>query len=244
MIIANLATFPGRRDVLSGTLERILPQVDKVNICMNGYDEIPSFLSIDKINAFIPSQDYRDVGKFVVNDFQDDDDIFYIDDDIIYPDDYVARLMSIRSSYESLNPIVGLHGVIYPDAYDGSVGSRVVFAFRKTLTAHRVVNQLGTGTVHCKGFQAASLEFMAGSERYVDVRFAVHAKKNGWPMLCANRGENWLDETYHDETIFSSFTAKWPREVVRECQVISGYSHIDPLHVLLIEDDPIGQDNS
>lgn len=235
MIIANMASFPGRKNILPIILERILPQVDLINLCLNNYEKIPSFLKHDKINTYIPKQDYRDVGKFIISDFDSDDDIFYLDDDIIYPKDYVDTLCAARTQYSSLQPVVGLHGVIYPDVYDGTVGNRVVFAFRKALNNPRVVNQLGTGTVHCKGYQAPSLNFMAGSERYVDVRFAKYAMYNQWPMICISRKDLWMDEIQQEESIFSTFTAAWPSVVVRECQTISGYAALNPNIVLKVE---------
>lgn len=235
MIIANMATFPARVDILSTCLERLLPQVDKINICLNNYMEIPGFLTHPKIRAFIPQQDYRDVGKFIATDFRPNDDIFYVDDDIIYPADYVDRLMAARESYRGVSPIVGLHGVIYPDVYDGNVDSRVVFAFRKALGSTRVVNQLGTGTVHCKGYQAAPLNFMIGSGRYVDVRYALFSKINNWPLVCIDRPNDWLGEVVQEVSLFASFTKAWPASVIKECQKISGYSKLSMSHVMKIE---------
>lgn len=235
MIIANMATFPARSGILPDTLNRILPQVDKINLCLNGYDDIPECLKKTKINAFIPDRDYRDVGKFAINNFADEDDIFYMDDDILYPEDYVERMISVRCEYSEINPVLGLHGVIYPDAYDGTVKSRIVFAFRKALEGPRVVNQLGTGTIYCKGFQAATLSFMKGSERFVDVRFAIHALNNSWPMVCVCRKDEWLSEVTQNQTIFSTFTSSWPLGVVKESQAISGYHLLDHSIVLAVE---------
>lgn len=227
MIIANMGTYPARRQVIIEALNTLLPQVDVLNLCLNNYDVIPNeLIGIEKLNCFIPTEDYRDVGKFVVNGFNENDDIFYVDDDILYPADYVERMMKYRESIKHLHPIIGLHGVIYPDVYDGHVQSRVVFTFNKEQKKSRVVNQLGTGTVYCKGYQAASFDFMNGSQKFVDVRFAVHARNNNWPMISISRAGNWLREVKTEETIFSTFTGCWPLDVIKECQLISGYKNI------------------
>lgn len=226
MIIANMATFPGRADVLEASINRIIPQVDKLNLCLNEYKKIPEYLKTPKINAFIPDDNYRDVGKFVCDDFQADDDVLYIDDDIIYPENYVVKMQEKRGSLALGDAIVGVHGVIYPDVYDGSVGSRVVFAFKRKLLASRRVNQLGTGTILCKGYQAAPLSFMNGSQRYVDVRYARYCLNNKWPQFCVNREDGWMSEIEHEVSIFNEFTKKWPDEVIKECQEICGYSKL------------------
>lgn len=235
MIIANMATFPARSDVLPDSLARILPQVDKINLCLNSYEKIPEYLNQPKINAFIPGQDYRDVGKFVVNDFSNDDYILYMDDDLIYPADYVSVLISEHQKYQSFSPIIGVHGVIYPDVYDGQVGCRVVFSFRQALNSSRVVNQLGTGTILCKGYQAVKLNYMIGSERFVDVRYSRYAYENGWPLICISRSLSWLEEVKYDETIFSTFTSQWPLQVIKECQCFSGYGKLSADISLLVE---------
>lgn len=235
MIIASMATFPKRKEGLVNVIEALLPQVDRLNICLNEYNEIPSFLIRDKVHAFIPPKDYRDVGKFLIYDFDRQDDIFYVDDDIIYPPNYVEKMKAAWEEYSEISPIIGVHGVIYPDLYDGLVKNRKVYSFRKSLDRPKIVNQLGTGTVFCKGYQAVNLDFMSGSERYVDVRFARWAIGNKWPMICIDRDELWLGEKNYEESIFSSFTREWPLEVIRECQSISGYGKMDINAIIKVE---------
>lgn len=243
MIIANMSTFPPRESLLLEVVDQVLPQVDRLNICLNDYSSVPELLKRDKVNAFIPDEDYRDVGKFVVDKFEGDDDIFYMDDDIFYPEGYVQALMTARDQFEDLNPVVGVHGIIYPDAYDGSVGNRKVFSFPKALPHFRVVNQLGTGTVHCKGFQAAPLGFMQGSQRFVDARYARYALDHQWPMLCIPRGSGWMTEFDSGESIFHSFTKSWPIEVVKECQAIAGYARLNVDAVIRVETHQLSGDS-
>lgn len=236
MIIANMATFPSRQ---SSTLQRaitsIAVQVDIVNLCLNQFDGIPLWLSeFANVNAYIPDNDYKDVGKFVVLPAAEDD-VFYVDDDIIYPQDYVKYSQSIVYKFESLSPIVGLHGVIYADVFDGNPQSRNVFSFRTRLATHRVVNQLGTGTVHCKGWQCPTLEYMRGSEKYCDVRFASYAMANNWPMICIAREANWLQDLEAGDSIFEGFTKTWPLAVTKEVQGIAGYGRLPLQAVASVE---------
>ncbi|WP_347331346.1 hypothetical protein [Marinimicrobium locisalis] len=234
-----MSTFPPRYPLLLEVVDLLMPQVDQLNICLNGYESVPEPLKREGVNAFVPEEDFRDVGKFVVQGYQDEDDIFYVDDDIFYPGDYVQTLLAARAEFAELNPVVGVHGVIYPDAYRGAVGNRKVFSFPKPLGSFRVVNQLGTGTVHCKGFQAAPLSYMQGSQRFVDARYARYALAHRWPMVCIPRQSGWMAEFELNEdlgeSIFQSFTKLWPIEVIRECQTVAGYSKLSLEAVLRIE---------
>ena len=101
MIRAHLATFPIRAGILMQTVATILPQVDRLCICLNEYDAIPPELADhDRIEAMIPDRDLKDAGKFAF-DVAPDDFVFSIDDDILYPADYVARTLRV---FDSLDP--------------------------------------------------------------------------------------------------------------------------------------------
>ena len=225
MIIACMCTFPARGDLILPAIDSLYNQVDKIRICLNEYTEIPSFLDkYEKLDAIIPDTDQRDVGKFLDIDADDEDVILYVDDDIIYPENYT--FVMCQKLAENDEAAYGLHGVIYPDAYDGDVGLRRVFSFPRALDKDRLVNQIGTGTVAIKARNRPRHNFMDGSQKFVDVRFAVHCFKNRIPMICISREEEWLREIKHGESIFSSFTKKWPKAVSREVQSIAGYSKL------------------
>lgn len=226
--IANMATYPGRAiaSVIS-TIESLVDQVDEINLCLNSYESVPAeLLSDSRVKPFIPQSDYKDVGKFC-GEFLDTDDIFLVDDDIIYPPDYVDTHKHYRSKFGEMDLVFGVHGVIYSDLFDGSVESRKVFSFPLGLDAPRVVNQLGTGTVYLKGYQMPSLEFMEGSQKYVDVRFARWQSERGRSLVCIPRSKGWLSEVaMESSSIFADFTTRWPIAVTIEAQGIAGYSKI------------------
>lgn len=236
MRVANMATYPSRENnTFQQAISSIARQVDVVNLCLNQYSEIPDWLAaLSNVKAFIPNKDYKDVGKFVHKPAPDDD-VIYVDDDILYPRDYFTYLKSVADRYKELSPIVGVHGLIYSDAYCGYPLSRNMFTFRTRLSKSRVVNQLGTGTIYCKGWQCPELDFMLGSEKYVDVRFANHAQANGWPLVCAAREEKWMGDLEAEQSIHEDFTKKWPLNVIREVQSIAGYSRLSLGAVAAVE---------
>ncbi|WP_310620128.1 hypothetical protein [Flexibacterium corallicola] len=223
MIIANIATYPAREGNRRKALDSITPQVDTLNIALNGYSEVPQDLeSLEKANFLFPEKDLKDVGKFAF-DVQDNDDVFLCDDDIIYPENYTERLLSLNDEIAIENVIIGLHGVTYSDYYDGVKRSgRLVRVFHHSLESNERVNQLGTGTVYAKGKQLPSLEFMLGSSGYVDIRFARHAYTRNYPMICIKREANWLAEVKNKDALYLSVTNQLPNEALREVQEFCG----------------------
>lgn len=226
MIIANMATFPARKDMVIDVIKSIHNQVDRINLCLNEFISIPKeYAKFSKLNPVIPQKDYKDVGKFI-HPIELDKTYILIDDDIIYPPDYIDILQSYYDKFSDLNVVVGTHGVIYSDIYNGSFKARKVFSFRQALDKVRVVNQLGTGTVFLKGSQLPPLSYMEGSQKYVDVRFSKYLYEKGISLLCIPRKANWQKEISVEESIFSTFTKQWPTEIIKEVQVISGYSKL------------------
>lgn len=110
-VTCSLATLKEREESLKLTVQSLLPQVDRLNIYLHGYDEIPEWLKHKKIT----------IGQGADN--KDNDKFFWVpetkgfhllcDDDIIYPKDYVKAVKEdlkrfgyeIAISYMGANPL-------------------------------------------------------------------------------------------------------------------------------------------
>lgn len=218
-----MASFPPRIGNLALSIPTVSRQVDKLYLILNQFNEVPSSLSLpSNVEVILPPDDLKDTGKFVVH-VQSDDFIFLCDDDILYPNNYVINMKSKLSQYEQLNAIIGVHGVTYPDFFDGAQNARLVHVFTQNLHGDSFVNQLGTGTVACRGFHMPSFEFMRTSARFVDVRFALHCEMQGYPRICVERQKGWMSELKAGPSLFETFTKGWPIDVVREVQAIAGF---------------------
>jgi len=112
-IYANMATIPERIKHLEVVVNRILSQVDRLNVYLNNYEEIPWFLNNPKIEV-VQSQDHGDrgdAGKFYWSD-KVNGYYFTIDDDILYPLDYIQKLKEGLCK-RGKKCAVGFHGEIY-----------------------------------------------------------------------------------------------------------------------------------
>lgn len=232
MASAILATYPARRRFVPNTVASLIPQVDQVIVVANefGVGDLEAGLPLG-VQVIVPPEDYKDEGKFC-HTFGPDDDVLLCDDDIIYPPDYFERMKQEYDRYAALRPIIGVHGVVYSDFFDGKPESRVVHVFTEALGRTELVNQLGTGTVFCRGRQLPPFAFMRGSARFVDLRFAIHCHRNNYPRICIAREKNWMVDQDTGSSLFTSFTQRWPDHVTREAQEISGLRFLPGLDVL------------
>jgi hypothetical protein len=225
-----MATFPKRLHVLEDVLGRIAPQLDRLHLILNEYVEPPGFLkSFGNLSSVLPAEDLKDVGKFAVREIDPADHVFLLDDDIKYPDGYVRDLNRMFQGLPFERKVVGVHGVIYSDFFDGSNTARCVYPFFLDNDRFRLVNQLGTGTVMCLGRDLPPFERMRGSERFVDVRFAVHQHQAGVPLVCVPRQAKWLQQVDlgDEKGVFETFTLDWPLAVLREARLVAGYGKLD-----------------
>lgn len=240
-IIANMATFPPREAVLPASIQRLEKQVDQINLCLNEYSEIPRWISqFKKVNAIIPITDKKDLGKFVF-DCNDSDDVFMVDDDIPYPKDYVSRTIDQRDALAqklSQDFVVGYHGTYYERPHPLRVVynyvltknslaeqiflNRAVFGYHTGLGEAISVSQLGTGTVLLKGFQLPDPDFLKGSERRVDVRFAQWCQAHSILRVCLSREAGWLAHGGDDDdSIWRTYTSQKPKEILSEVTSIA-----------------------
>lgn len=223
MIVANLATYPPRRDSVIDVVRRVAPQVDQLNLVLNEYDtQIEELTNLLNVRQIIPHEDLKDVGKF----FPDVSRACYvvlIDDDLLYPDDYVAQSIDSLSHINNSRAIFGYHGATYVRAkfslkrsgrrkwWRGlnpkNIGaSRSTLHFRSKVDRPTIVDQLGSGTIVMPGELFPPWDFMSGSQKFVDVRLARWCFEQGIECVVLPREEDWLGVTKHDETIYSSFT--------------------------------------
>lgn len=235
-IIANIATYPAREEAMPLALERIAPQVDVINLVLNEYHYIPKSLSrFENVNPIIPVYDLKDVGKFYPKIRNTEDYYVLMDDDILYPSDYVDKLRACYDAFADIQPIVGVHGVTYSDFFEGLPSSRLVHVFNHALATHTLVNQLGTGTMMLKGWQMPSFEFMETSQKFVDLRIAVHAFRQKYPMICIAREKDWMVDMEAGESLFGTFTKYWASHIVAEAQEIAGFSKLPVQHIQRVE---------
>lgn len=172
MIRAHLATFPPRAGILMQAVQSILPQVDRLCICLNGYDHVPAELGdLAKVQAMIPETDLKDAGKFAFP-VAADDVVFTVDDDIRFPPDYVARtLKSLDQIDPDKNVVSHLGHAFVIKGATGTPGWKN-YAFNRRVQHLFKVDLVGTGVACQLGRHLPGLDDMLGAAGFVDLRHA------------------------------------------------------------------------
>jgi len=190
--ICQVASIPEREEMLRVMVASILPQVDRLNVMLNGYNQVPSWLADSKITYTLLDNSTGDAAKFYgVERLKGY--IFTCDDDILYPVDYIDRLTeAIERHYR--RAIIAFHGrtmlpkpvrSYYRDRYEA-------FHYLFGLDYDAKVSTVGTGVM---GFHSSTIRLKYADFRLpnmADIWIAKFAKEHGVPLVVARHGAMWL----------------------------------------------------
>jgi hypothetical protein len=231
MIVANMATYPPRREGAVQAVMRLAPQVDRLNLVLNQYsDPLEELTAFSNVNQIIPDDDTKDTGKFYPK-IDGAEYVILTDDDLIFPSDFVARTLR---SFQSLGSgyMGGYHASLYQKprfsfrkrgflrwfrySDDRIADYRRVIAFYREQTVPVIVDQVATNAAVMRAQDFPPFEFMRTSQKFVDVRLARWCFERQIVPVALPKPSNWIESLRYDETIFESFTKTNPSPVSRE----------------------------
>jgi hypothetical protein len=223
-ITASIASVWSREISLHSSVDSLAHQVDHINVYLNGYDIIPSFLRVPHVTAVLsrtsPRGDMGDVGKFHwANDLSTDYHVT-ADDDMIYPDDYIAKLLQFLNSIQG-PAVVGAHGIriIHERLLPGNgrrgkgyYGSREVFMGTGHVSAVEGVHILGTGALMYRvaDFGHIDLDALFLRPNMADVWFGILGQQLSIPYIVIPHAEGWLQEFpgTSQQSLYRKFTRR------------------------------------
>jgi hypothetical protein len=192
-----MATHQGRADVLELAVASIAPQVDFLQIYLNDYKTIPSFLRKyePKCKAILGRLALGDIGpfgKFYHHQEPRCDYILTVDDDFIYPPDYVEKSTQAVQRYGG-KALISFHGIIMPER---AISMEPRDAPR-VMGTHNIpqdvpVNWLGTGMMSYDASRLCISNEILGQDRLVDPCLAIWAQQNRVPMVVAAHAGDWV----------------------------------------------------
>lgn len=240
MIIANLATYPPRAEFMPKVVEAVSPQVDRLNVVLNQYDEIPNFLlNYENVVPVVPTHDTKDAGKFYP-DCSGAEYVLMIDDDVVYPRDFVALSVERMKSLGPDRYLGGYHCSIYrrPKLKYTSMRSiksnirfwispnqiarfRKYFHFGCDVSNAIYVDQVATNAAIMRGSDMPPYDFMRTSQKFVDVRLAKWCFENEIMRVTLPRQKAWLRPSSSEGVVFQEeivhdFTEKHHKHVAQE----------------------------
>jgi hypothetical protein len=197
-IIAGLATFKGREEVIKRTIDSLLPQVDDIHIYNNELEPI----------------DLTDNGKFHALQLYSKP-IYYLscDDDLIYPRDYVSRAIESVEKHEC---IISFHGRkllgLDRSYYRGHKAYACLHSFPQTCE----IDVPGTG-VTCFStlyFNPTEL-YKSEDKRMSDLVFGLEAAKQGKKIMHIGHEGKWIrqQDLPIEQTIYGMENKKAHRQM-------------------------------
>jgi len=202
---ASMASIPGREDLLRQAVQSLLPQVDHLNVYLNEYPEVPTFLQGHPQITVARSQDHGnrgDAGKFFwsagIEGYH-----FTCDDDIVYPPDYVTRAVKAVEHF-GRRAVLSFHGTILRD------NPKVYYEDRK-VTYHCLRHVPRDHAVHVAGtgvmvYHASTIKVSPDLFRHpnmADMWMAKHCQECSIPQVVVNHPEGWIKTHRVVDTIYS-----------------------------------------
>ena len=195
-VTVTMASIPVRERGMLTVVDQLLPQCDRLYVCLNDYAVVPARLNDPKIvyKQFMGKEQISDHGKFYWND-QIDGYHFTVDDDILYPKNYVEHTIGQIEHYRR-KAVVGYHGTLLLLVNHGRlmISNKVALQrlrFGDTLPANRQVYMLGTGVL---AYHTQTMRYMYRWLKHggTDEQVSLFCQQHGIPMVCLAHNEGWL----------------------------------------------------
>lgn len=186
MIVASLTTIPERIKSLEKVVESLLISCDKVNVFLNNFEDVPSFLQHEKI-TIARSQDHGDMGdgnKFFWVDKISNCYHFICDDDLYYKPTYFKKSIETLKRYDN-KVIVSWLGSYFPsyDVFKSYYKSRKSYHMSIQIPHDLFCNIIGSGAM---AFYSNIFPLTMSDIKHPnmgDVWAALKAKQLNIPML-------------------------------------------------------------
>jgi hypothetical protein len=198
VITASMSTIAWREPGLACAVSSVLPQVDRLNVFLQGYNHVPDCLRDPKVSVVRDNEAPESAvlgasAKFhwLWHGLVDVGYHFTVDDDIIYPPDYVSRCVAKIEQY-GRRAVVGYHGILYKKRVQDYFRDRRCWTFRHKCDSGRFVHTLGTGTAsfHTSTLKLTRADFAQANS--CDLYLGIACQKQRVPVVCLARKTGYL----------------------------------------------------
>ncbi len=198
--VAGMATMPSRADCAPRAVASILPQVDRLWLFLDRFDERPAYAHDERVRV-VRSQDAGDLranGKLVGLIEEEPCTFFGVDDDVEYPADYCAKLDGSLDHFGG-RVVVGCHAAILREPVESYSRDMKVLHRRSGQSRAAGVDLLGSDSL---AFRTTTLRFDVREWpdlNMVDLSFALEARRRGIPLVMLPRASHWLSALAEDQ---------------------------------------------
>ena len=192
MITVHMAAMKEREESLKDTIESLIDQVDKINVFLHDYFEVPEFLCNEKIQYMTdePEEDNGDLGKFSFP--LEEGYHLHCDDDLVYPEDYVSKTIEAIDSYDR-EAIVSFCGGVPKRPPIGSYYiERTAISLFEDLEEDKMINIPGTGVMGYHTDLIKEWDFKDKAKNMADIHVGIYAKEKEIPVVCVKHAKEWI----------------------------------------------------
>uniref|UniRef100_A0A6M3XVF7 Putative glycosyltransferase n=1 Tax=viral metagenome TaxID=1070528 RepID=A0A6M3XVF7_9ZZZZ len=211
MVTVSIAAMVEREEALKETIKSLINQVDKINVFLHGYIEIPDFLKHDKIfiNIDMDGIDRGDLDKFnfdVLEGYT-----LYCDDDLIYPRNYVKEMIKAIDQYDC-KAIISFCGNIPLEPPIGNYyDDRVTSSLFSDQKKDHIAVIPGTGVMGYHTDLIQKIDFLEQPKNMADIHMGIFARKQGIPVIIRKHKGTWIKHSKKvdlNKTIFGEMYRK------------------------------------
>jgi hypothetical protein len=209
-VTVSICSIPSREHMLASTIASLLPQVDAINVILNGYGHVPAYLDHPKVRV-ARSQDIGDFRSDAKMWFAEEVAGFHVlcDDDLEYHPGFIEHLVLWMEHFDR-KVVVGHHGVVLTQPFESYYRSRRIFHGMRPLDVPQWCHLVATCSC---AYHASVLKLPRAEvcERAVvderehnmsDMVFAAQVQAQGLPVLCVGRSKAMYHQVAPDEGIF------------------------------------------
>lgn len=197
-----ICSIPSRRYLLCETLKSIENQVDRIDVYLNGYTEIPCIKPL-KCAVFWHFRDnsLADCARFTAK-FEPDEWVFSFDDDLIYPENYVQNTLFKAKK----GAIYSYHGRKFDNlpikSYykDHTWKSNCLNGLNQDTEIH-----IGGCGVMCFHSTTLKIDSKLLFPMMSDISIGIMAKIQKIPIICLSRPDEWIKYQEPKETIYNDY---------------------------------------
>lgn len=194
-VTIGIASIRERTHNLKVAIYSLIDQCDKINVFLNGYKGLYSWMNHTKISLFDSRQlgDYGDAGKFY--DVENNKGYYFsCDDDLIYPEDYVVNTIEGIERHKR-KAIVSYHGRTFNDNIRSYyMDSANVFHCLNKVGNDKPVHFGGTGVMafHKDTLQIDRNTLPLTHKNMADIHIGLFAQKNKIPLRVLAHEKDWI----------------------------------------------------
>lgn len=195
MIVAGMATMPGRSHSAPRAIASLLPQVDRLWLLLDGFDRVPDFARDPRITCQF-GRDHGGLkaeGKYLGLALDRDATVYVsADDDLLYPPGYVARMARLCRLLPG-KVAAGCHGSVFARPVRSYVADRKVRVFyKRQIAPWRHVDLLATnGAVHLTRDMRFDVRTWTHRNQ-VDLNYLDETLTHGLRCVVGARGRDWV----------------------------------------------------